>query len=100
MRKITLSVLSLCLLSACGGTMPAGIGGLGRYVVAGVEEGDMLKLRGGPGVGFDIYAGLPNGTIVRAQSCERLGSTRWCRVAVERSPSLTGYVSEAYLRKL
>ncbi|MEP4805797.1 MAG: hypothetical protein ABJZ69_15415, partial [Hyphomicrobiales bacterium] len=34
----------------------------GQYEVFGVEDGDMLKLRAGPGIGFNVIVGLPNGT--------------------------------------
>ncbi|WP_367180566.1 SH3 domain-containing protein [uncultured Ruegeria sp.] len=59
----------------------------------------MLKLRAGPGIGFNVIAGLPNGTALRVHSCEQTGSTRWCRVSLQRARGLKGYVSWAYLRK-
>ncbi len=73
---------------------------LGRYEVYGVEEGDMLKMRAGPGTGYIVIVGLPNGTAVRVHSCEQTGSTRWCRVSLDRVRQLKGYVSWAYLRKI
>ncbi|MEM9910814.1 MAG: SH3 domain-containing protein [Pseudomonadota bacterium] len=73
---------------------------LGLHKVAGVDEGDMLKLRAGPGTGYDVIVGLPNGTEVRVHNCERLGGTRWCRVSLERARALKGFVSESYLRKM
>ncbi len=33
--------------------------------VAGVEVNNMLKLRAGPGVGYRIIVGLPNGNMLR-----------------------------------
>ena len=72
----------------------------GRYVVQGVEEGDMLKLRSGPGTGFIAVLGLPNGTEVNVESCEPNGNTSWCRVTLDGGPGVTGYASKAYLRKL
>ncbi len=100
MRNIIFTILATGTLSACGDTLPVLPGSATRYEVYGVEEGDMLKVRGGPGTGFDVYAGLPNGTIVKAYDCARLGHSRWCKVALDRSPGLVGYVSQAYLRKL
>ncbi|NOD49674.1 MULTISPECIES: SH3 domain-containing protein [unclassified Ruegeria] len=73
---------------------------LGQYEVFGVEDGDMLKLRAGPGIGFNVIVGLPNGTALRVHSCEQNGGTRWCRVSVQRARGLKGFVSWAYLRKL
>nr|WP_245306343.1 SH3 domain-containing protein [Roseovarius aestuariivivens] len=71
-----------------------------RAEVVGVEEPDMLKMRAGPGTGYDIKVGLPNGTILRVENCSRIGGTRWCEVALDRRPGLRGYVSETYLRPL
>ncbi|MCA0928827.1 SH3 domain-containing protein [Ruegeria profundi] len=73
---------------------------LGKYEVFGVEDGDMLKLRAGPGIGFNVIVGLPNGTALRVHSCEQTGGTRWCRVSLQRARGLKGFVSWAYLRKL
>ncbi|MCA0873724.1 SH3 domain-containing protein [Seohaeicola saemankumensis] len=70
------------------------------YEVGGVEADDMLKLRAGPGVGFKVIVGLPNGTVLRVYSCEQTGGTRWCKVALKQAPGLKGYVSWAYLREM
>jgi uncharacterized protein YraI len=69
------------------------------YEVYGVEEDDMLKMRAGPGTGFDVIVGLPNGAEVRVRDCERTGSTVWCRVTLNKARSLKGYVSQAYIRE-
>ena len=100
MRKTPLILAAVTLLSACSNTAPSAIAQQARLEVFGVEEGDMLKLRAGPGTGFDTYVGLPNGTVVRMKSCSRVGGTRWCEVALDRAPGLRGYVSETYLRTL
>ncbi|SDY06888.1 SH3 domain-containing protein [Citreimonas salinaria] len=71
----------------------------GRYEVFGVAEDDLLKLRAGPGTGFVVVAGFPNGTALRVYECTQTGGTRWCEVAMERARGLRGYVSFAYLRK-
>ena len=72
----------------------------GRYVVAGVEGDDMLKLRAGPGTGYIAVLGLPNGTEVFVDSCDPNGNTAWCRVTLDDGQGVTGYASKAYLRKL
>lgn len=100
MRKTILGALAIGVLTACQAPVAAVVGGQGLYEVHGVEDGDMLKMRGGPGTGFDVYVGLPNGTVVRVRDCSRLGGTRWCEVALDRAPGLDGYVSQTYLRKL
>lgn len=73
---------------------------LGLFEVSGVEEDDMLKMRAGPGTGYRVILGLPNGTVLRVYTCEQTGGTRWCSVSLEQARGLKGYVSWAYLRKL
>lgn len=99
MPRLFLCAMAACLLAACDSGGPL-LSSSVRYEVAGVEEGDMLKLRAGPGTGYDIRAGLPNGTVLRVRDCTRIGGTRWCEVALERTPEMAGYVSQTYLRKL
>ena len=91
---LTLSVLTAWLTAA-----PALAGGRGQYEVFGVDEDDMLKLRAGPGLGYVVIVGLPNGAVVRIESCQLIGGTQWCKVALERARSLKGYVSATYLRQ-
>lgn len=98
MRKTLSIIAALGFLSACADTTPVTAFTSDIYEVYGVEEGDMLKLRGGPGTGFETRVGLPNGTLVRVRDCNRVGGTRWCDVALDRAPGLTGYASETYLR--
>ncbi len=100
MRGLILGILALGGVAACSGSPPSAIGMTTRSEVYGVEEGDMLKLRAGPGTGYDVIVGLPNGTVMRVGACSRIGGTRWCEVAVDRDPRMTGYASESYLRKL
>jgi uncharacterized protein YraI len=99
MRATVLWVLtaSLIAITAAG---PAAAGWRGRYEVYGVENDDMLKMRTGPGVGYTVIVGLPNGTVVRVDDCEQIGSTRWCSISLDRARSLKGYVSWAYLREM
>ncbi|WP_237212454.1 SH3 domain-containing protein [Ruegeria lacuscaerulensis] len=92
--------LAALFLGAILNVEPAAAASLGRYEVFGVENGDMLKMRAGPGTGYIVIVGLPNGTALRVHSCEQTGGTRWCRVSLERARGLKGYVSWAYLRKI
>ncbi|WP_172330470.1 SH3 domain-containing protein [Mangrovicoccus sp. HB161399] len=96
------AILAALAASMLGGALsgPATAEPRGRYEVYGVEGEDMLKMRAGPGTGYNIIVGLPNGTVVRLASCEQTGGTRWCKVSLDRARGLTGYVSEAYIRKL
>jgi uncharacterized protein YraI len=71
----------------------------GFYEVVGVEGDDLLKMRAGPGVGYKIVVGLPNGTALWVQSCEPSGNTSWCKVSLKQARGLKGYVSSAYLQK-
>ena len=98
MRAASLTLAAIVLLSGCASTAPGTVVPQDRQEVFGVEEGDMLKLRAGPGTGFDTYVGLPNGTVLRVRGCSRIGGTRWCEVALDRAPGLRGYVSQTYLR--
>ncbi|QDC10459.1 SH3 domain-containing protein [Oceanicola sp. D3] len=99
MHRIMICALAAGALTACDAAGPVSVGAE-RYEVTGVEEGDMLKLRAGPGTGYTIQAGLPNGTVVRVRDCSRIGGTRWCKVALDRSPGMVGYVSQTYIQKL
>ena len=80
--------------------LPAAAQSPGRYEVSGVDAGDMLRMRAGPGVGYDVILGLPNGTVLRVHDCQQTGGTRWCNVTLDRARSYRGHVSAAYLRRL
>ncbi|RYH08412.1 SH3 domain-containing protein [Tropicimonas sp. IMCC6043] len=66
--------------------------------VTGVDQDDMLKLRSGPGTGYRVVVGLPNGTMVRNHGCDRVGGTPWCKVSLRDVRQLKGYVSGHYLK--
>ncbi|SMO69875.1 SH3 domain-containing protein [Ruegeria faecimaris] len=100
MRSAIFLPVAAMFLGATIYAAPATAASLGRYEVFGVEDGDMLKMRGGPGTGYNVIVGLPNGTALRVHSCEQTGGTRWCRVSLVRARGLKGYVSWAYLRKI
>ena len=72
----------------------------GYYEVVGVSDDDLLKMRAGPGTGYNVVLGLPNGTVLWVRDCERSGNTSWCRVFLKQARGLKGYVSGAYLRKM
>ena len=100
MRRAIFSPLATALATATLLATPAlADAWRGTYLVAGVKGEDMLKMREGPGTGYQVIVGLPNGTVVRVQSCERIGNTRWCNIRLDRAPGLKGYVSESYLRE-
>lgn len=100
MRGSVFIKTAIVALAAMTGAAPATANTLSRYEVFGVQGDDMLKMRAGPGTGYIVIVGLPNGTALRVHSCQQTGGTRWCRVSLERATSLKGYVSWAYLRKL
>ncbi len=58
----------------------------------------MLKMRAGPGTGYIIVLGMPNGTSVWVDSCEPSGNTSWCKVTLGGAGGVEGYVSKAYLK--
>lgn len=95
MRHHALAVLLAATLAGCGGGAAPGIAGE-RTRVAGAGE-DLLKLRTGPGLGYSVILGLPDGTdLLRGDCVTELGQ-RWCRVALARAPNVTGHVAADYL---
>ena len=91
-----LLALAICTITA----VPVLAEPKGYYEVIGVEDDDMLKMRAGPGVGYNVIVGLPNGTVLWLNSCERSGNTSWCKVSLKQARGLKGFVSSAYLREL
>ncbi|WP_116598169.1 SH3 domain-containing protein [Primorskyibacter marinus] len=69
----------------------------GRTLVEGAGQDELLKLRGGPGLGFRVILGLPDGTEVIRRDCVTELGQLWCRVSLAQAPSVTGYVSADYL---
>ncbi|MCQ0092953.1 SH3 domain-containing protein [Roseovarius sp. M141] len=100
MRRAIFAALAAVALGVIAGAEPADAGPTGYYEVTGVEGDDMLKMRAGPGVGFQVIVGLPNGTVLQVHSCDRTGGTRWCKASLKQAHGLKGYVSWAYLRQL
>lgn len=94
MRRPTIAViLTLLLISGCGG-----IGS--RAVVEGAGPDELLKLRAGPGLGYNVILGLPDGTRLIRRDCITEVGQLWCRVSLAESPGITGFVSEDYLSAL
>ncbi len=94
MRRITSPIICVLLLIAgCSG----GIGAAEKVVGAGPD--DLLKLRAGPGLGFKVIMGLPDGTSLIRRDCVTEVGQLWCRVALSAAPGITGYVSADYLSK-
>lgn len=88
------------MLAACSGVSSDNRTETGRYEVYGVEDGDLLKLRSGPGTGYNVIVGLPNETVLQVYRCQPTGGTRWCSVSLQGASRTRGYASQAYLRKL
>lgn len=97
--SLSVSLALAVLMAAPLLSGPAAAAG-GDYEVMGVAADDMLKMRSGPGTGYRVLVGLPNGTEVRLLNCEQSGGTRWCKVSLKLARGLRGWVSFGYLRKL
>lgn len=89
LRNTLLIPLVFMLCSSCGG----------QTVVQGAGPDDLLKLRAGPGLGFNIIVGLPDGTPLNLHECVTEVGQRWCRVSLSDAPQTTGYVSADYLSR-
>jgi len=99
MRRAIFAALTAAVPGAVPGAVSAETNSAGYYEVFGVEKDDMLKMRAGPGTGYRVIVGLPNGTVLRIHSCEQTGGTRWCKATLKQARGLKGYVSSAYLRE-
>ena len=68
-----------------------------RTVVTGAGPGELLKLRAGPGLDYNVVLGLPDGTSLNRRSCVTEVGQLWCQVSLAAAPQITGYVSADYL---
>lgn len=94
MRRSTFhATLILMLVSSCGNL------GSERSVVVGAGSDELLKLRSGPGLGFSVILGLPDGTSLNRHDCVTEVGQLWCQVSLAASPQIRGYVSADYLSK-
>ncbi|WP_342076213.1 SH3 domain-containing protein [Yoonia sp. SS1-5] len=92
MRRNTFPTLLAFLLIAGCSTL-----GTDRTVVTGTGPDELLKLRSGPGLGFGIIMGLPDGTVLNRRTCVTEVGQLWCQVSLADAPQVTGYVSADYL---
>ena len=68
-----------------------------RTLVQGTGPDELLKLRSGPGLGFNIILGLPDGTALNLGNCVTEVGQRWCKVFLADAPQISGYVSADYI---
>ncbi len=85
------TLLALLLVAGCTDV------GSSRAVVEGAGPDELLKLRAGPGLGYKVILGLPDGTAVIQSGCVTEVGQRWCRVTVDSASRVSGYVSADYL---
>lgn len=92
MQRSTLPVTISFLFLACCSSIATD-----RVVVQGTGPDEFLKLRAGPGLGFSVILGLPDGTAVDRYDCVTELGQLWCRVGLAEAPQIAGYVSADYL---
>ncbi len=93
MNKTLATVLiASSLLAGCGAALGT------NAVVHRVGQDDLLKLRAGPGLGYRVILGLPDGTELLKRDCVTEVSQLWCRVSLANAQNVTGYVSADYLK--
>ena len=90
-KNVISSLLALTVVSGC-----LNVAGT-RVTVERAGPDEFLKLRAGPGLGFRVIVGLPDGTELIRRDCVTEAGQLWCRVSLAKAPSLTGYVSADYL---
>jgi uncharacterized protein YraI len=90
-RNTIFGLLAVVLLAGCAELAA------GRTVVQGTGSDELLKLRAGPGLGFSVILGLPDGTVLIRRACVTEMGQLWCQVSLADAPQLTGYVSADYL---
>ena len=92
MRDVAVRVfLVLMLVAGCDATTGRSV------VVKGTAEQEFLKLRAGPGLGFSIVMGLPDGTRLTQHGCVTEVGQLWCQVSLAQAPAIKGYVSADYI---
>lgn len=91
MRLVSIPALvALLIVAGCASTPGS------RATVQGADP-ELLKLRAGPGLGYRILLGLPDGTVLTRHDCVTEVGQRWCRVSLADAPRMRGYVSADYL---
>jgi len=90
----------LRLFAVVAALIAAGCAVSSQVVVQGAGPDDLLKLRKGPGLNYDIILGLPDGTRLTNHNCLTNNGKMWCRVSLANKPSVTGFVAADYLGRL
>ena len=88
--KLIPSLVGILFLISCAG------GAGSRAMVEGAGN-ELLKLRAGPGLGYRVILGLPDGTALTRHHCVTEVGQLWCRVSLVDAPGMTGFVSADYL---
>ncbi|WYK05949.1 SH3 domain-containing protein [Cereibacter sphaeroides f. sp. denitrificans] len=89
-RLLFPALAAMLVLVGCAGSP-------GGQVVVERAGDELLKLRAGPGLGYRVLLGLPDGTALRRQGCVTELGQLWCRVSPVNAPRIVGYVSADYL---
>jgi len=90
LQNAAIGTMFLCLIG-CGAITST------STQVQGAGENEFLKLRSGPGLGYNILLGLPDGTRLKKGTCVTELGQRWCKVQLQKAPKITGYVSADYI---
>ena len=92
MRRRTFpAILAFMLAASCSDIVTD------RTVVTGAGPDELLKLRAGPGLDYNVVLGLPDGTSLNRRACVTEVGQLWCQVSLTTAPQITGYVSADYL---
>lgn len=91
MKHVAVPLLTFALLVGCNSVTGS------RTVVERAGPDELLKLRAGPGLGYKVVLGLPDGTELIRRDCVTEVGQLWCRVALADAPSVSGFVSADYL---
>ncbi len=85
-------LMALAILAGCSNSILTN-----PVAVQRTGEGELLKLRAGPGLGYRIILGLPDGTRLQKGSCTTEVGQLWCQVSLADAPQIKGYVAADYL---
>ena len=83
--------LVLTLVAGCS------VVGGNSTVVRGTGPDELLKLRAGPGLGYRIILGLPDGTALTRHGCVTEVGQLWCQVSLNSAQAVKGYVAADYI---
>lgn len=92
MQRNTYTLFFLLMLTTGCGSLSTD-----RSVVQNTGPDDLLKLRSGPGLGYGVILGLPDGTFLNRHYCVTEVGQRWCQVSLNAASQIIGYVSSDYL---